>query len=54
MIASGFLGTFCGQLFLGRISDRLFLRMLNAALVLVSLQLIVEGFSGFVSYVQPE
>lgn len=45
MILGGLLGTFCGQLALGRMSDRLFVRALNVTLIVVSLRLIAEGFS---------
>ncbi len=48
MILCGFAGTLAGRLFLIRMSDRGFRRVLNVVLVLISLRLIWSGLSAFV------
>jgi uncharacterized membrane protein YfcA len=46
LILAGLVGTFVGQLFLNRITDRVFHRALNILLTLIALRLIWDGVSG--------
>ena len=45
MVMAGFLGTYAGRQVLDRQNDRIFMRALTMALVLISLRLIYAGLT---------